>query len=257
MEEQIRKFLSIYSGYGYGDGYGDGDGYGYGDGDGYGSVYGYGDGSGDGSGSVYGYGDGSGDGSGSGSGDGSGSGSGSGDGYGSVYGYGYGDGDGSGSGSGDGSGYGDGIKTFNGDKAYIIDDIPTIIKHVHDNVAKGYILNDDFTLTETFVAKRNGKFAHGETLHEAFASLQEKLYDDSTEEERLEAFKKHFQDFTKKVSAKELFHWHHVLTGSCKQGRLSFCANKGIDIDNDTYTVHEFIELTQYSYGGDIIRKLK
>ena len=25
----------------------------------------------------------------------------------------------------------------------------------------------------------------------------------------------------------------------------------------DTYTVHEFIELTQYSYGGDIIRKLK
>ena len=229
MEEQIRKFLSIYSGYGYGYGYG------------------YGDGSGDGSGS--GSGDGYGDGSGSGYGDGSGSGSGSGDGYG--------DGSGSGSGDGYGDGSGDGIKTFNGDKAYIIDDIPTIIKHVHDNVAKGYILNDDFTLTETFVAKRNGKFAHGETLHEAFASLQEKLYDDSTEEERLEAFKKHFQDFTKKVSAKELFHWHHVLTGSCKQGRLSFCANKGIDIDNDTYTVHEFIELTQYSYGGDIIRKLK
>ena len=239
MEEQIRKFLSIYSGYGYGYGSGSGDGYGYG--------YGYGSGSGDGSGDGYGdgYGDGSGDGYGDGSGDGYGAGSGDG------YGYGYGSGDGYGDGSGDG------IKTFNGDKAYIIDDIPTIIKHVHDNVAKGYILNDDFTLTETFVAKRNGKFAHGETLHEAFASLQEKLYDDSTEEERLEAFKKHFQDFTKKVSAKELFHWHHVLTGSCKQGRLSFCANKGIDIDNDTYTVHEFIELTQYSYGGDIIRKLK
>lgn len=172
-------------------------------------------------------------------------------------GSGYGDGSGSGSGYGDGFGYGYGIKTFNGDKVYIIDDIPTIIKHVHDNVAKGYILNDDFTLTETFVVKENGKFAHGETLHEAFASLQEKLYDDSTEEERLEAFKKHFPDFTKKVSAKELFHWHHVLTGSCKQGRLAFCINKGIDIDKDAYTVHEFIELTQDSYGGDIIRKLK
>ena len=174
-------------------------------------------------------------------------------GFGSGYGYGSGSGDGFGSGSGDGYG----IKTFNGDKVYIIDDIPTIIKHVHDNVAKGYILNDDFTLTETFVAKENGEFAHGETLHEAFASLQEKLYDDSTEEERLEAFKKHFPDFTKKVSAKELFHWHHVLTGSCKQGRLSFCINKGIDIDKDAYTVHEFIELTQDSHGGDIIRKLK
>ena len=170
-----------------------------------------------------------------------------GDGYGDGYGYGYGYGDGDGS----------GIKTFNGYKVSIIDDIPTIIKHVHNNVAKGYILNSDFTLTETFVAKENNKFAHGETLHEAFDSLQEKLYDDSTEEERLDAFKKHFPDFTKKVSAKELFHWHHVLTGSCKQGRMSFCANKGIDINKDAYTVHEFIGLTKDSYGGDIIRKLK
>lgn len=227
MEEQIREFLSIY--------FGSGDGFGYGDGSGSGFGFGSGSGFGSGDGSGFGYGDGDGSGFGSGDGDG----------------FGYGDGDGFGDGSGSG------IKTFNGDKVYIIDDIPTIIKHVHDNVAKGYILNDDFTLTKTFVAKENGKFAHGETLHEAFASLQEKLYDDSTEEERLEAFKKHFPDFTKKVSAKELFHWHHVLTGSCKQGRLAFCINKGIDIDKDAYTVHEFIELTQDSYGGDIIRKLK
>ena len=254
MEEQIKLFLS----YGSGDGYGDG--YGYGDGDGSGSGYGdgYGDGDGDGSGSGSGYGSGSG----SGDGDGSGYGSGSGSGYGSGSGSGDGDGSGSGSGSGsgygygDGDGYGDGIKTFNGDKVYIIDDIPTIIKHIHDNVAKGYILNDDFTLTKTFVAKENGKFAHGETLHDAFASLQEKLYDDSTEEERIEAFKKHFPDFTKKVSAKELFYWHHVLTGSCKQGRLSFCINKGIDIEKDSFTIYEFIELTKESYNGDIIKKL-
>ena len=252
MEEQIKLFLS--SGYGYGsgdgDGYGDGSGsgsgYGSGSGDGYGdgSGSGSGDGYGDGSGYGYGYGDGDGDGSGSGSGSGSG------------YGYGDGSGSGSGSGSGYGYGYGDGIKTFNGDKVYIIDDIPTIIKHIHDNVAKGYILNDDFTLTKTFVAKENGKFAHGETLHDAFASLQEKLYDDSTEEERIEAFKKHFPDFTKKVSAKELFYWHHVLTGSCKQGRLSFCINKGIDIEKDSFTIYEFIELTKESYNGDIIKKL-
>ncbi len=183
----------------------------------------------------------------------------SGYGDGSGYGSGYGDGSGSGYGDGSGSGYGDGsaINMFNGDKVYIIDEMPTIIKSVRNNIAKGFILNGDFTLIPTFVVKENGKFAHGETLHDAFDSLQEKLYDDSTEEERLEAFKKHFPDFTKKVSAKELFHWHHVLTGSCKQGRMSFCANKGIDIDKDAYTVHEFIGLTQDSYGGDIIRKLK
>lgn len=180
-----------------------------------------------------------------------------GSGYGSGSGSGYGDGSGYGSGDGYGYGSGDGINMFNGDKVYIIDGTPTIIKSARNNIAKGFILNGDFTLIPTFVVKENGKFAHGETLHEAFYALQEKLYDDSTEEERLEAFKKHFPDFKKKVSAKELFYWHHVLTGSCKQGRMSFCANKGIDIDKDAYTVHEFIGLTQDSYGGDIIRKLK
>ena len=64
LEDRIKKFLSISSGYGDGDGSGDGDGYGYGDG--YGSGDGYGDGYGYGSGYGYGYGSGSGSGYGSG-----------------------------------------------------------------------------------------------------------------------------------------------------------------------------------------------
>lgn len=62
--------------------------------------------------------------------------------------------------------------------------------------------------------------------------------------------------FLKKYSAKDLFIWHHVLTGSCKAGREAFCKDKGIDVDNDRFTVYEFIELTKNSYGGEIIRKL-
>ena len=192
------------------------------------------------------------------------SGDGSGYGYGSGDGSGYGDGSGDGSGSGygdgsgDGSGYGYGydVKMFNGDKVYMIDEMPTIIKSIRNNVAKGFILNNDFTLEETFVVKENNQFAHGKTLHEAFQSLQEKLYDDSTEEERLEAFKEHFKDFSQQYSAKELFTWHHVLTGSCKQGRESFCKQHGIDLDKDMFTIHDFVELTKDSYGGDIIKKL-
>ena len=240
MEEQIKIFLNISSGDGdgSGDGSGYGSGYGDGDGDGYGSGYGSGDGDGDGDG--YGDGDGDGDGSGYGSGDGSG----------------YGDGDGSGYGSGYGDGYGDGVKMFNGDKVYTIDEMPTIIKSIRNNVAKGFILNNDFTLEETFVVKEKNKFAHGKTLHEAFQSLQEKLYDDSTEEERLEAFKKVFTDFSASYPAKDLFYWHHVLTGSCRQGRLNFCKQHDIDLESDMFTVYEFINLTRDSYGGEIIRKL-
>ena len=228
MEDKIKQFLNTGSGYGYGYGYGSGDGYGYGYGYGSGDGYGYGSGDGSGDGSGYGYGDGSGDGSGYGSGDG----------------YGYGSGDGS------------GVKSVNGNTIYIVDNIPTIITNVKGNIAKGFIFQSDLSLTPCFIVKGNNQFSHGSTLHEAFESLQEKLYDDSTEEERIDKFKENFSDFSKKYSAKELFVWHHILTGSCKAGRESFCRDKGIDVDNDKFTVYEFIELTRNSYGGEVIRKL-
>lgn len=154
------------------------------------------------------------------------------------------------------NGRGDDVKMFNGDNVYMIDGIPTIIKAIHGNIAKGFILNSDFTLEETFVVKGDNRFAHGKTLHEAVLSLQEKLYDDSTEEERLEAFKEHFKDFSQLYPAKELFHWHHVLTGSCKQGREAFCRSHGIDLEKDFYTIDQFVRMTKDSYGGDIVEKL-
>ena len=181
---------------------------------------------------------------------------GSGYGNGSGYGDGNGSGDGSGSGSGSGDGDGDGIKSFCGKEVYLIDDMQTIIESVRGNIAKGYILLSDLTLTPCHVVKENGKFAHGDTLREAFEALQEKLYDDSTEEERLQKFREHFPDFSKEYPAKELFVWHHVLTGSCKAGREAFCRDNGIDIENDTFTIHEFVALTRNSYGGETIKKL-
>lgn len=171
---------------------------------------------------------------------------------------GFGDGSGYGDGFGFGSGFcsGDGINTFCGKKVYIIDDMQTIIESVRGNIAKGYILQSDLTLTPCHVVKENGKFAHGNTLREAFEALQEKLYDDSTEEERLQKFREHFPDFSKEYPAKELFVWHHVLTGSCKAGREAFCRDNGIDIENDTFTIYEFVALTRNSYGGETIKKL-
>ena len=191
-------------------------------------------------------------------GDGSGSGFGFGSGSGSGFGFGSGDGSGFGFGSGDGFGFGDGdgIKSFCGKEVYLIDDVQTIIESVRGNIAKGYILQSDLTLTPCHVVKENGKFAHGNTLREAFEALHEKLYDNSTEEERLQKFREHFPDFSAKYPARELFTWHHVLTGSCKAGRESFCRDNGIDINEDTFTIYEFINLTKNSYGGETIKKL-
>lgn len=233
LENKIKKFLAIDigfgagfgSGSGFGDGDGDGSGYGSGDGYGYGSDYCYGDGDGYGDGDCDGYGYGSGDGSG----------------YDDGYGY--------------GSAYGDNIKVFNGDKVYLVDDIQTIFISIRGNVAKGYILQSDLQLKPCFIVKENNQYAHGDTLRDAFTSLQEKLYDDSTEEERIEAFKKKFPEYDVKYDNGDLFTYHHVLTGSCRMGRESFVSDRGLSLDGKT-SIREFVELTKNAYGGDIIKKL-
>lgn len=244
MEDRIAEFVKdindqLHS-FGYGDGQSCGAGYGYGGGDGGGYCSGFGDRSG--SGCSYdvssGYSDGYGDTFGNGNG------------YGNRFDAGFRDFDGSGVSSNGG------ISSYNGNKIYDIDSIPTVIKHVKGNVAKGFMLNSDLTMTPCYVFKERGYFAHGNTLREAYMALQEKLYDNSTEEERLKKFKDKFPDFSKKDPAYDLFSWHHVLTGSCKAGREAFCRDNDIDINKDSFTIYEFVELTKNSYGGKTWLKL-
>ena len=206
LDDKIKAFLSVSSGYGSGDGYGDGDGSGSGDGDG----------------------------SGSGSGDGSG----------------YGDGD------GDGSGYGYGVHVFNGKNVYQIDGTPTLIQSIRGNVAHGAILYDDLTLTPCYVVKQDNLFAHGETLREAMEALRDKLFEDMPEGERISAFLAE-TECGKKYPNQHFYEWHHRLTGSCDMGRKAFAKDHGIDVENGTMTLEEFLELTENSYGGDVIRHVK
>ena len=186
-----------------------------------------------------------------------GNGSGSGSCYddGTGYGYGLGSGNDEGNGTDYGSGLYDAVKEVNSDTVYIVDNVPTIFKSVRDNIAQGFILQRDLTLKSCYIVKEQNKFAHGDTLHDAFTALQEKLYDDSTEEERIEAFRKKFPEYDTPYPNRDLFAYHHVLTGSCRMGRESFCKDKGIDL-NDTTTVREFVNMTKDSYGSYIISKL-
>ena len=236
-DEKIRAFLALDIGYDNDKGcsysYGNGSGYGYGNGYGDGYSYGYG--------GSYGssYGDGSG----------------YGDGYGDGYGYGSGGSNGGNYGSGDGSGDGYGIKEINGHTVYNADNIETIITSIRGNIAQGFILEKNTKLVPCYIVKKNNKFAHGNTLHDAFMSLQEKLYDNSTEKDRIEAFKRKFPSYDTKYNNRDLFVYHHVLTGSCRMGRESFVSSNGLSLDDKT-TVREFVELTENAYGGDIVKKL-
>jgi hypothetical protein len=240
LETRIKEFLSTTSGDGSGLGSGcgffDSSGCGYGDGSGYGSFYASGDGSGlgDGKGYIRGDGDGSGNGKG------------------------FGSDDGCGYGSGNGFESRRGVKELNGENVHLVDGLQTIIKSVHGNIAQCFVLNSDLTLQPCYIVKEQNKFAHGNTLHDAFTSLQEKLerlYDESTEEERIEAFVEKFPNYDTPYSNRDLFDYHHVLTGSCRMGRESFCKDKGINLDGST-TVRDFVSLTKDSYGSETIRML-
>lgn len=200
------------------------------------------------------------------SGNGSGSGNGDGDryGYGSGNGDGYGNGDGSGSGNGDGNGYGDGsgdgdgdgrgirIKQFKGKKVYYVDNIPCIFKSVHENYASVEVIDvNSFELTKAFIGKFENCFAHGETIRDAIEDARNKYYQsldfDEVKEKLLVEFKE-----KGKLTVKELYSWHGILTGSCRFGRTQFQTEHNLK-DDDLLTLEEFVELTKNAFGGDRI----
>ena len=148
------------------------------------------------------------------------------------------------------------MKNFCGLPVYLIDGMETVLCAVHGNHAKGFIVNRDLTTEKCFVVKGQDKFAHGATLSEAFKALQDKIFEDMDTDEKIEFFIKEFKSDVK-YPAKSFYEWHHKLTGSCEFGRNSFVKNHGIDLENGTYTVKEFIEYTKNDFGGEIIRKLE
>lgn len=186
-------------------------------------------------------------------------GSGDGSGYGRSFGDGFGGGSGAGYGYSKGDGFGDcdgaDIKFFCGSPVYEIDRIPTIITAVFGSCAKGYIIEQCLTLTPCYIVKQESHFAHGKTLSEALAAVMEKVFKNMPEEERIAEFWKCHHNGMK-YPAKDLYDWHHRLTGSCEMGRNRFAAEHGIDLNSDMFTVAEFVELCGKSYGGKIIRKL-
>lgn len=179
---------------------------------------------------------------------------GKGDGYGCALGSGFLKGDGNGCGGN--TIFGGGLKSYNGNRVYRIDNVDTIIYTVKGDYAMGAIVAPDLTLNPCYIAKGKGMFAHGRTLRFAQASLLDKIQSNQTEEERIAGFKETFPEYDKHYPASLLFEWHHKLTGSCRMGREEFCRNHGIDIQNDTFTVREFVKLTKDEYKGDIIKKI-
>lgn len=61
----------------------------------------------------------------------------------------------------------------------------------------------------------------------------------------------------KKYPARSFYEWHNKLTGSCEMGRQQFARQGGYDLENDMFTVAEFISITRNAYGKEVIGQLE
>lgn len=208
-----------------------------------GNSYGHGRGSSNGCGGVHGYGDGN---------DNS---------YGNNCGNGIGNGNGDGSGLNyinyNGNSNGFGIANYSGYDVYLIDSIPTIITHLHGNIAKGFIAKKKLFIVPCYIARVGNYLAHGDTAKEALADAQAKYKQNIPLKERIADFKVQYPNLTDIVPNTELYRWHNILTGSCAFGRQHFAEQHNIDIENGSMSVLNFIELTINQYGGNAIKQLK
>jgi len=229
-EGEIRRFLEVDSGYGYGAGIGSGDsaGQGYGAGYGWCSIEGEGAGSGEGFGT------------------------------GLRDGRGYGDGCSDGCSVGnvgcDGADFGDGVGEYRDAPVRLVDDVPTLIYAVHGGYARGAILRGDLSLRPCYVARVGNCFAHGDTIREARCDAVEKDLKKLPVKERIASFVAAHPDPDAECSGRDLYDWHHILTGSCRMGRDEWCREHGLSPARARMTVWEFCRLTADAYGGATIR---
>ena len=139
---------------------------------------------------------------------------------------------------------------------YNVDGLSTIITAIHGTIAKGFTIKNNCYLLPCYIARIGNYFAHGKTMKEAFADATAKYEQNKPVEERIDDFVNQFPTLDTEVPNADLYVWHNKLTGSCAFGRNEFAKSHGIDVNNGSMTVKEFISLTKSSYGGHIIKQL-
>ncbi|MBE6234739.1 MAG: hypothetical protein E7112_00720 [Bacteroidales bacterium] len=87
-------------------------------------------------------------------------------------------------------------------------------------------------------------------------NIQDIMMQKATKRSRLEAFA-NSHNMTDRYPIKELSRWHMLMTKSCASGREAFAQRKGLDLENGTLTVPEFIELVKRDWGSEEIEKLE
>ena len=126
----------------------------------------------------------------------------------------------------------------------IIDNTETIILNKHKNIIKGVFLNDK---TPCWVFEKNGVFAHGKTVKQAYFDWLFK-----TSERDVEQYKN-----IKKNDVKDLSYWvvaYRTITGACSLGTNNFLDNNK-EKYKDKMTLNEVFKATKGQYGAEMFKE--
>lgn len=146
------------------------------------------------------------------------------------------------------------LKKFKGNEVYYIDNIPCYFLAIKRNTAKVQVIKNDFTTELQYISKQGSLFAHGKTKDESLQSVLDKHFASLSFSEKKSEFVLKFKK-NETYKAQIFFDWHHILTGSCKYGRLDFIQSRGIKLDSEM-SVIDFLTITQSEYNGNIIKEI-
>lgn len=151
---------------------------------------------------------------------------------------------------------GTGIKYFNKQKVYYLNNQPIIIYSIHkDSLAKISIINNDLTLSEQYLAKVDEIIENGENLHIAYKEAFLESLMNKPLEEKINTFVELYPDLSQKISVKDFIKWHCILTGACSRGALDYIQKNGLKLDQE-YTINFSLKFVKNIYSPTIIERV-
>lgn len=130
----------------------------------------------------------------------------------------------------------------------------------HRNCIKGWMINDDLTLTKGWIVYIGGWSGWGTTFKEGYKEAKIRMWINTPIEGKLEGFKQNFPTLNTKMSNHDLFEWYKGITENYwmtkeefhKEFRKKFLWNINSDAN-----VNAFFCLTKNEYDKKIMQQLK
>ena len=129
---------------------------------------------------------------------------------------------------------GRGIKQYNKQEVYYINNFPCLIHSIHyDYLMRISVINNDLQLSEKYAVKIGDSIEISNNLHNAYKEAYWESLKTKDIQERIQAFIQEYPDTNKKITGYDFLKWHIVLTNSCLKDSYKFVHLFNIDLNKE------------------------